>query len=1192
MKKLLTGIFAMLTCFSCLAATGCDIPFFGGNKDSESGTQVEFDLEGAADNLYSMYVADHAETSEDYYVVNTVLYDELYYNVAWSVDVMEGVTLEAGTGDYEGMTKVNVDELTTVDIEYVLTASITYEDSEAETVNFNRTVVSIVDPNALSRPIEGTAYYMYLEQVTADKTLYVTGKMDKQNKYLDMTANPEEAKEVYVDAVTGGYKFYVLNDETKSYIKLTQSGPNDKGNYSASVSWATDGSIFYYNPLGCWACDLENDTFFIGTYSNYETISASSDFYMTDKNGNSNIGTSQFPALLMLPEDVPEITAAEKLEKEEENLTIQLEIYEAGEVTLPTAGKDYSDVVISWVSSNPAIAAVDGGKVTYTLPETETDVTLTATLTLGNETPVEKAFTVTVKKVGSAIPVADTPYYMGSTMANGKLYFNGTISSGRINGTTTLSDAVPVYFEATANAKEYYLYFIDGETKTYIYVANDKAAGLAFSTTAPTDVWIVDPAVKKIVSKTTDRGIGTQLTSTYTNLSSYDISNTSGYDFAWLEPVVVVNKYNLTLKVDDVTGNPIEVAEGATLDATIFGTNPTKEGYTFAKWVKEDGTDAPATMPAADLTLKATWTVNPYTLTIKVVDEADIVITFGAEKTDTITHLPTELAAALAEKLPDGYEWNKEVPETFAFENYVFEAILKTIPKHSLTFKVDNDTFKTVNAVAVGATLSDYLPTAAENPTKEGYTFVKWTQGDGTDAPATMPTSDLTLVAKWELNVYTVTVIGSDETITFAIVADTDKNAIALADVAAKAAEILETEQASEAAGITLSYKEVPDFALENATLEIVKTATTISAALAAADGTLAEITGVVSVVSYTWSSSGNMTVNIADSEGNTIKLYKLATKVYLGDTITVKGEINDYNGNQIAEGATATIVSHDDSYDVTTIADALKSEKVGAKATVTGTVVEVVTTGSSIGSYIAADDGTRLFLFKLTNVTLGQIITVTGEVGAYNNVNQIAQGATFEAVGTHTCSNYTEATCKAPATCVVCGTTTGEKTNDHDYDEGVCTVCGGVDPDYEGGVVAPTTITASKTIAELIESEGWTNSTTKQTFTLDDNVTVKVNGGSNTGKAYNGDHIRIYATDSPAGTLTITVPEEYELVSVKVSAVTGTYAFLYVDETNTDICNVATAVSGSSVVLKSVKNGDEGKQVRVTAIEVVYKAK
>ena len=132
---------------------------------------------------------------------------------------------------------------------------------------------------------------------------------------------------------------------------------------------------------------------------------------------------------------------------------------------------------------------------------------------------------------------------------------------------------------------------------------------------------------------------------------------------------------------------------------------------------------------------------------------------------------------------------------------------------------------------------------------------------------------------------------------------------------------------------------------------------------------------------------------------------------------------------------------------------------------------------------------------------------------------------------------------------------------------------------------------TASKTMAELITSEGWTSSTTKQEFNLDANVTVKIDGGNNSGKAYNGDHIRVYATDTPAGTITISVAEGYELVSIKVTTATGTYAFLYVGEGTTDICNTVVEVSGSSVVLNSVKNGSDGKQVRVMAIEVVYQA-
>ena len=200
---------------------------------------------------------------------------------------------------------------------------------------------------------------------------------------------------------------------------------------------------------------------------------------------------------------------------------------------------------------------------------------------------------------------------------------------------------------------------------------------------------------------------------------------------------------------------------------------------------------------------------------------------------------------------------------------------------------------------------------------------------------------------------------------------------------------------------------------------------------------------------------------------------------------------------------------------------------------------------------------------------------------------------------------SYGEGEVTTPATCTTAGvktftcertgcgysyTETIPATGEHDYVEGVCTVCGQEEPS-QGGTEEPAEITASKEIADLITEYGWTSSTTKQTFTLDGVVTVAVGGGSNSGKAYDGDHIRLYATDTPAGSLTITLAEGYELVSIKISAQTGAYAFLCVEEQTTDICNVATTVSGTSIVLNSVKNGTDGKQVRVTGIEVTYKS-
>ncbi len=71
-----------------------------------------------------------------------------------------------------------------------------------------------------------------------------------------------------------------------------------------------------------------------------------------------------------------------------------------------------------------------------------------------------------------------------------------------------------------------------------------------------------------------------------------------------------VNSYMLTYVVDGQNYKTQSVQYGATITPE---TAPTKEGYTFSRW---EGLTA--TMPAADLTVTASYSVNSYTLTYKV----------------------------------------------------------------------------------------------------------------------------------------------------------------------------------------------------------------------------------------------------------------------------------------------------------------------------------------------------------------------------------------------------------------------------------------------------------------------------------------------------------------------------------------------------------------------------------------------
>ena len=86
----------------------------------------------------------------------------------------------------------------------------------------------------------------------------------------------------------------------------------------------------------------------------------------------------------------------------------------------------------------------------------------------------------------------------------------------------------------------------------------------------------------------------------------------------------------------------------------------------------------------------------------------------------------------------------------------------------------------------------------------------------------------------------------------------------------------------------------------------------TIPEANAAADDTKVIVTGTVMEINSAWSEQyKNINVTIYDADGNKLYLYRLSTKVNLGDVITVTGEMDTYGGSrQIAAGATAEIIS------------------------------------------------------------------------------------------------------------------------------------------------------------------------------------------------------------------------------------------------------------------------------------------
>ena len=171
----------------------------------------------------------------------------------------------------------------------------------------------------------------------------------------------------------------------------------------------------------------------------------------------------------------------------------------------------------------------------------------------------------------------------------------------------------------------------------------------------------------------------------------------------------------------------------------------------------------------------------------------------------------------------------------------------------------------------------------------------------------------------------------------------------------------------------------------------------TIEEALELADGADVCVEAEVSEINTPWSDQyGNISVTLKDETG-TLYVYRLATKVEVGAIIKVTGKMGSYNGaKQIAAGATAEIIK---AAPVEVTIEEAKALEDGTRVKIKGTVKSIDTPWSDqYGNItITLEDETGSFqCYRLaTKVEVGNSITVTGVIGSYNSVKQVAAGAT-----------------------------------------------------------------------------------------------------------------------------------------------------------------------------------------------------
>ena len=233
---------------------------------------------------------------------------------------------------------------------------------------------------------------------------------------------------------------------------------------------------------------------------------------------------------------------------------------------------------------------------------------------------------------------------------------------------------------------------------------------------------------------------GYQFTGWYLDDTKYDF-NTAVTGNMTLTARWTANSYTITF---DTGGGsaiaPITQDYGTQITAPA---DPTREGYTFIGWDKA----IPATMPAENMTIKAQWRINQYTVTFD---------TDGGSEVAPITQDYGTAITAPADPTKTGYTfagWSPALPATMPAENMTVTAQW-TLERYTISYNLNNGT-------ATGNPDSYTVESDAitlNTPTRPGYTFTGWS-GTGLDGEnnmtVTIPTGstgDRSYTAHWRYN--------------------------------------------------------------------------------------------------------------------------------------------------------------------------------------------------------------------------------------------------------------------------------------------------------------------------------------------------------------------------------------------------------------------------------------------------------
>lgn len=595
MKKRLALILLVLVMCLSVAFAACDTT----NNDKKA------DLKAAANYVKVLYRDKDVDVTKAFTRKTTVAVDNVSYDVAWSANVGDDkVKISAANN---GEVTVSADTTTTVTFEFTLTATVTKEGAEgSEKVEFKHKVTAkqsddgktYVPERVDLATIDTAKTYKLVQYNPTKQTNYYFTTEVFNTYYWSGESDYKKAVDVTVAKTEKGYTLSVQVDGATKYLACKVSNAH----YNLVLQDAA--YTFTYNTEK-QALVCEDGTNAIGSFGKNQS------YGMTKLDSD----TSFFAYICTLKETVvaPK-TAQEKADEAAAALTVA-DITSNEDRVLPTTSAIHDDVTITWALEQNTLGitlAADGKTLKIaSMPTTDSTIKLTATLSCGTNGKATKEITVNVKAVSAikaqyeasviTAPKAETAYFLAlyfagnDDVAEGIYYFTGAMEDGKTYSLDTSTDktkAAKVYLETAGSA--YRLYFLVDGVKNYIELTaqGNGAASLKVSKKTATEsaTWTFNTEYNMLTGKYDGTNDG--FLSGYTNSSGKLYTAIRGREMDNIEK----RSYPARLLSAEITDEEAVAAtkESLTLNASYgdtFTVPTTGEHGTAIAWALKEAND-------------------------------------------------------------------------------------------------------------------------------------------------------------------------------------------------------------------------------------------------------------------------------------------------------------------------------------------------------------------------------------------------------------------------------------------------------------------------------------------------------------------------------------------------------------------------------------------------------------------------